>query len=406
MKKPFGREYRKEFPLEEEYLPLSHGSHGTYPKALQPIIDQYRQRAEQHPDRWNRFEVRELVEDNLKRAATLLRCDPKDLVFDLNASTAANNILRSFPFEEGDKILCYQTAYVNCDKTLEFLQNYKKVELVRINLSYPIEDDDVIRLTREAIERENAKENGKIRLCMLDVITSLPGVCKPYKSLVKLLKEYDILSLVDGAHSLGHVELNLTELDPDFFFANCHKWLFTPRGCTILYVAKRNQGFIHPTVINYAFQHHSDPTDGSSFKEEHLPGVVDVTPFLCVGPALEYRESIGGEEAIREYNHQLAVEGGKLVANMLGTQVMENSTKTLTASMVNIELPIPSTVKLSDYEITRFFMKKSIFEHNSILNVYKNNNKWWVRLCSQIYLELDDFRLAGEIIIKLLKELE
>ncbi len=286
------------------------------------------------------------------------------------------------------------------------MQNYKKVELVRINLSYPIEDDDVIRLTREAIERENAKENGKIRLCMLDVITSLPGVCKPYKSLVKLLKEYDILSLVDGAHSLGHVELNLTELDPDFFFANCHKWLFTQRGCTILYVAKRNQGFIHPTVINYAFQHHSDPTDGSSFKEEHLPGVVDVTPFLCVGPALEYRESIGGEEAIREYNHQLAVEGGKLVANMLGTQVMENSTKTLTASMVNIELPIPSTVKLSDYEITRFFMKKSIFEHNSILNVYKNNNKWWVRLCSQIYLELDDFRLAGEIIIKLLKELE
>lgn len=106
MKKSFGREYKKEFPFEEKYLPLSHGSYGAYPKALQPIIDQYRQRAEQHPDRWNRFEVRELIEDNLKRAATLLRSDPKDLVFDLNASTAANNILRSFPFEEGDKILC------------------------------------------------------------------------------------------------------------------------------------------------------------------------------------------------------------------------------------------------------------------------------------------------------------
>lgn len=90
---------------------------------------------------------------------------------------------------------------------------------------------------------------------------------------------------------------------------------------------------------------------------------------------------------------------------MLGTQVMENSTKTLTANMVNIELPIKNTTK-TDQEITSFFMKKSIYEYNTTLAVYKHNSKWWVRLCSQIYVDLDDFKATGEIILKMIKELE
>lgn len=154
-----------------------------------------------------------------------------------------------------------------------------------------MEDDEVIRLTKEAIEREHAKDSSKkIRLGFFDAISSLPGVCMPYQALTKLFREYDILSFVDGAHAIGHIELNLAELDPDFFVSNCHKWLFTPRGCAVLYVSKRYQGWIHPTTIYYAYQHHDDPTDGSSFNEEHVPGVVNLSSYLCVGPGiLEYK---------------------------------------------------------------------------------------------------------------------
>ncbi|PHZ11356.1 PLP-dependent transferase [Rhizopus microsporus ATCC 52813] len=404
--KPFGKQFRADFPLEDKYIPISHGAHGSYPAAVQAYVDEYNRRAEKHPDRWHRFDFRPLLQENLERAAALIKCDPRDIVFVANSSTGVNNILRSFPFEEGDKILCYQTTYINCDKTLEFLTHYKKVELVRVELNYPLEDDEVIRLTKEAIEREHAKDSSKkIRLGFFDAISSLPGVCMPYQALTKLFREYDILSFVDGAHAIGHIELNLAELDPDFFVSNCHKWLFTPRGCAVLYVSKRYQGWIHPPTINYAYQHHDDPTDGSSFNEEHVPGVTNITSYLCIGPALDYRESIGGEEAIRKYTHELAVQGGELVANMLGTQVMENSTKTLTASMVNVELPIKNTTK-TDQEITSFFMKKSIYEYNTIIVVYKNNSKWWARLCGQIYIDLDDFKAAGEIILKIIKELE
>ena len=32
------------------------------------------------------------------------------------------------------------------------------------------------------------------------------------------------LVLVDGAHSLGMLDVDLSTLDCDFFVSNCHKW--------------------------------------------------------------------------------------------------------------------------------------------------------------------------------------
>jgi selenocysteine lyase/cysteine desulfurase len=168
---------------------------------------------------------------------------------------------------------------------LEFLKNQYGVELVRITLNYPIEDADVVDLTKQAIERENA--TGKpIRMVVVDAISSLPGVLLPFQPVLQLAKENNILSLLDGAHSIGHIDLDLHEMGPDFFVANCHKWLYTPRGCAIVYVAKRNQGYIHPTTINASYQHHDDPSDSNTFNDEHFPGTVDCSQFMVVGKGI------------------------------------------------------------------------------------------------------------------------
>ena len=52
--------------------------------------------------------------------------------------------------------------------------------------------------------------------------------------------------------------------------------------------------------------------------------------------ALKFREWVGGEEKINDYCHSLAIAGGKRMAELLGTRIMDNEDFELTRNMVCI----------------------------------------------------------------------
>jgi selenocysteine lyase/cysteine desulfurase len=104
-KTDFGKTFRKDFSLEPEYVPINHGSFGTYPNVIKPLMREFQDKSEQHPDRWNRIESRELIKFNLGRLSKFVHCDASDIAFVQNASNGVNTVLRSFPFKQGDKIL-------------------------------------------------------------------------------------------------------------------------------------------------------------------------------------------------------------------------------------------------------------------------------------------------------------
>ncbi len=58
--------------------------------------------------------------------------------------------------------------------------------------------------------------------------------------------------------------------------------------------------------------------------------------------ALAFRQWLGGEEAINNYRHSIAVEGGEALAKILGTKIMDERGE-LTANMVRPD-PLGSTL--------------------------------------------------------------
>ena len=87
--------------------------------------------------------------------------------------------------------------------------------------------------------KQTKSEGLNVRAAIFETIVSVPGVRFPFEKLIKACKEESILSVIDGAHGVGQIPLNLGELSPDFFVSNCYKYVIISLQDHAIYVCDR-----------------------------------------------------------------------------------------------------------------------------------------------------------------------
>jgi hercynylcysteine S-oxide lyase len=221
---PFGREMReKHFSFDPAYTPLNHGSYGTFPNIIRDYMRELQDLAAAQPDTFIRYNLPELLIKSREAIAPLLGVAADEVVFVPNATTGVNTVLRNLVYGRGDVILHFSTIYGACEKTISSICETSLAESVCIELQYPIEDEAVVRKFYDMVE--TVKRGGRtVKVAMFDTVLTFPGVRMPWEALVTACKDLAVLSLVDGAHGVGHIDLtNLGKVGPDFFTSNCYK---------------------------------------------------------------------------------------------------------------------------------------------------------------------------------------
>ena len=255
---PFGRAMREaHFNFDPGYTPLNHGAFGTYPTAVGQHLHTCQRAAEARPDTFIRYELPNQLDDSRKAVASFLNISSDEVVFIPNTTTGVNVVLRSLRFEQGDVIVYFSTIYGACEKTVEFLSESTDVEGEKIDIQYPIADDEVVRRFEAKLQTMKS-EGRKAKVAIFDTISSLPGVRVPWERLVQSCKANDVLSLVDGAHGIGHISLqHLGKVKPDFLASNCHKLVVPTRLLSL-----RQRLFSHFLLRSRADQCWSKSSDG------------------------------------------------------------------------------------------------------------------------------------------------
>jgi hypothetical protein len=201
--------------------------------------------AEAAPDKFLRYQYIDLLDKSRERIAKLLNVPTDECVFVQNATSGeispfclwwrlltipgVNTVLRNLQYKEKDCIIYFDTIYGAIEKTLaSVVETNPQLQLRKVGhgqdfaYSLPCTHSEILNALSQTISRV-LYDGLNPKVCIFETIVSLPGVRFPFERITKMCKEYGILSLIDGAHGVGQIPLNLSQLDADFFVSNCHK---------------------------------------------------------------------------------------------------------------------------------------------------------------------------------------
>ncbi|KAJ4469874.1 pyridoxal phosphate-dependent transferase [Lentinula aciculospora] len=410
----FGNAARSLFMLDEEYTNLNHGSFGAVPRAVHEASDVLARYIECNPDRYIRQEHTARIDTARAVIANHIGVDRDTCVFVPGVAAGIATVLRNFQWTSQDIILCTDTIYDTISSIVkETCKGENRPQRSVFALNLPLSHSSILVQFRQHLESlknqvqltvptgtdSDTTIAGKI-IVIVESIASSPGILMPWQEMVQICRSQNAWSVVDAAHSLGQErDLNLNAVDPDFWISNGAKWCYAKRGCAILYVPFRNQDMITSGVLP-GLTYKSPGISPTRFVWQfYWSGLMDPVPPVSIAYALKFRQHIGGEIMIQKYCHELAMEGGRRMAEIMNTSVLdstdfENSGE-LIANMVNVELPLSSTTMPSD-EIYLLFSQELFETYKIFSTCFFWQKKWWTRVSAQIYNEVGDFeRLAN-----------
>ena len=201
--------------------------------------------------------------------------------------------------------------------------------------------------------------------------------------------------LLDGLRAfIEEQNLNFTEMDPDIYIANGYKWFYSLRGLGLLHVKKDIQDMIYPVVIST-----TNSLTASFESRFRWLGCKDYVPWITMKNALEFREMIGDKEII-EYIHNMAIQGGKRVAEMWWGEGHENGKlyiddEDYIGCLVNILMP-PNNLTSWSNTFARLYNIWIRVDNDVYGDVV-------ARFSTQIFHQLDDFEQAAYTVLDIIQ---
>ena len=115
-------------------------------------------------------------------------------------------MLRSLKFSPTDELLTTDQEYNACRNALNFVSDRTGAKVIVASLPFPVESPQQI------VEAVIKHISPRTRLALLDHVSSSTAFVFPIKQLVKELAKRGVDTLVDGAHAVGMLPLNLEEI--------------------------------------------------------------------------------------------------------------------------------------------------------------------------------------------------
>jgi selenocysteine lyase/cysteine desulfurase len=210
------------------------------------------------------------------RAATLLGCDPDELLITRGTTDAMNTVAQGMRWSAGERVLTTNREHDGGGLCWTYIAQRHGVIVDRITISLDAHDSAGI------VERFAAAITPATRVISVSHVISSTGLRMPISGISALARKRGILCVVDGAQAVGAIPVDVKALGCHAYAASGHKWLMGPKGTGLLYVSRDASAAIQPIQWQ----------DGHRYGAESA-GVGPQPLTIGLGAAIERMQEVG-----------------------------------------------------------------------------------------------------------------
>lgn len=286
---------RDRYLLAPEIIYLNHGSIGTTPRIVHEAHVAYLRACESNPWLYMWGGVWDEPRENVReKAAHLLGCTPAELAITHNTTEGFNTLAAGLDIGPGDEVLFSSLNHPGASICWRHYANARGFSVKTFD--FPILDapsmsaDDVLEVYDRHI-------GARTRVLAFPHIDNTIGLRYPVKELAALAKSKGVeIVAVDGAQSLGMIDVDVTDAGVDVYSASPHKWLQSPKGLGLFFVRREIQQRLRPMWVTWG----QTRWEGTARVFEDY-GTRNLAEVITLGDAIDFQLGLGVEAKLERY---------------------------------------------------------------------------------------------------------
>lgn len=312
---------RAQMPALQNQIYLNTGTSGPMPQPVSEVQIEWVHRLAREGGGSASFwkAMGQLLADTREAWARILGADDVgEIALTHNASEGLALVAAALDWQPGDEVIVSELEHISG------LLPWAQLQRTRgIAVRYIRAQDG--QLDPAAVEEAFSP---RTRLLCFSHVSYSTGAILPARQLIDMAASRGVLTLMDGAQSVGHIPLKLSELGCDFYAVPGHKWLLGPEGSGALYIRKERLAQLEPPLQGWASAavssvDFSDTTqeilhpDARRFEVATAPVVVTAG----VERAIRFMEELGSE-AVWNRIHRLSSYCRQALQSLPGVTVL------------------------------------------------------------------------------------
>jgi selenocysteine lyase/cysteine desulfurase len=271
---------RQSYTIHANIINLNNGGVSPQPKVVQEVFEHYNRYSNEAPSYFMWRILDKSREPLRKDLAAFAGCHPEEISICRNSSEALETIIFGLSLQKGDEVLVTNYDYPNMRNAWLQRQMREGIKLNWIDIPIGLDDNDkIVKLYTDAI-------TSKTKIVHLTHVINWTGHILPARQICEEAHKKGVEVILDAAHSLAHIEMNLHEIDCDYAGFSLHKWLCAPFGTGMLYVKQNKIENLWPLFAP------EKPKENNIRKFEAL-GTRSFPAEMAIGRALSFHNSIG-----------------------------------------------------------------------------------------------------------------